>query len=75
VEAAKQEAEKEKAAIKYEEKINEAAAAEANFRQEEELQIDDEILLRVTILSDILSSDAFLLLPNEVNAQRKTLRF
>ena len=59
-----------KASNQYEEKINEAAAAEVNFRQEEEMQIDDEILLRVTILSDILSSDAFLLLPNEVNAQK-----
>ena len=59
-----------KTSNQYEEKINEAAAAEVNFRQEEEMQIDDEILLRVTILSDILSSDAFLLLPNEVNAHK-----
>lgn len=59
-----------KTSNQYEEKINAAAAAEVNFRQEEEMQIDDEILLRVTILSDILSSDAFLLLPNEVNAQK-----
>jgi hypothetical protein len=43
-----------KTSNEYEEKINEAAAAEVNFRQEEEMQIDDEILLRVTILSDIL---------------------
>jgi len=38
------------------------------------MQIDDDILLRVTMLSDILSSDAFLLLPNEINVQKQTLQ-
>jgi hypothetical protein len=57
----------------YNTKIKNCKAVLAELRQFEEIRIDNDILLRVTVLSDILSSDVFLLLPNETNFVTQSL--